>query len=251
MPIYEPDHVEYTVSSSYISIVLDGGGSLPAYLAHPHLGLRFPGVALLHDWWGLTDMMRRLAHLFAQMGYYCIVPDLFKGQQATTPQQAMELVRDLGSDYGFDKIDSAMNVLENHHHTNGNVAAVGVGMGGSLAFEAAISRDDLEAAVAFGGFPDRCFGRFPRANTPILAFYGVHEPHITPKAIGRLRAELARNPIGHRVEIVDQMGHEFFAHGMTDQQRLRSRMVLKDTLNFLDGLLVKPQLPAYHRRQRY
>lgn len=251
MPIYEPDHVEYDVSSSYIHIVLDSGDKLPAYLAHPHLGLKFPGVALLHDWWGLTHMMRRLAHLFAQMGYYCIVPDLFDGQQANTPQGAIELVQRLGDDYGFHKIDNALGVLENHHHTNGYVAAVGVGMGGSLAFQSAIQRDDLEAAVAFGGFPDRFFGSFTRANTPILAFYGANEPHITPAAIRKLRDELGRNPIGHRVEIVDQIGHEFFTGDLTPEQRIRSRDVLKETLDFLDQLLLKPETPAHRRKQVY
>lgn len=251
MPIYEPDHVEYDVSSSYIHIVLDSGDKLPAYLAHPHLGLKFPGVALLHDWWGLTRMMRRLAHLFAQMGYYCIVPDLFDGQQANTPQGAIELVQRLGDDYGFHKIDNALGVLENHHHTNGYVAAVGVGMGGSLAFQSAIQRDDLEAAVAFGGFPDRFFGSFTRANTPILAFYGANEPHITPAAIRKLRDELGRNPIGHRVEIVDQIGHEFFTGDLTPEQRIRSRDVLKETLDFLDQLLLKPETSAHRRKQVY
>ncbi len=251
MPIYEPDHVEYHVTSSYIQIVIGDGEQLPAYLAHPHVGMKFPGVALLHDWWGLTEMTRRLAHLFAQMGYYCIVPDLFNGRKAHTPNEAIELVQTLGEDYGFQKIDHAIGVLEHHHHSNGCVAAVGIGMGGSLAFESAIARDDLEAAVAFSGFPDRYFGRFAQSNTPILAFYGANEPHVYPAAIHKLRAELGQNPIGHRVEIVDQIGHEFFSHDLTPEQKIRSRDVLKQTLDFLDALLIQPDTSKVRSRQVY
>lgn len=243
MPIYEPDHVEYATNNSYIQIVLDGGDQLPAYLAHPALGGRYPGVVLIHDWWGLNDMVRRLGNLFAQMGYYVIVPDLFKGKTASSAREAMTLVESLGEHGGYPLIHSALGVLENHHQCNANVAAIGIGMGGSLAFEAAITRDDLEAAVAYAGFPQRCFGRFADAKATILAFYGEDEPHITPTMINKLRGELAASPLQHRVQIAPGIGHEFFSHSLSQSQRQISRDVLKDTLDFLDNLLAGPTHP--------
>jgi carboxymethylenebutenolidase len=176
------------------------------------------------------------------MGYYVVVPDLFNGQIAHTPQEAMELVRSLGAE-GFPRIDAALSVLEKHNSTNSDVAAVGVGMGGSLAFEAAIVRDDLEAAVAFSGFPQRYFGRFKEANTPILAFYGQHEPHVPPVVIDQLRRELASSPLGnkHQVIVVDDIAHDFFGDGISD--RSPTREALTETFNFLDTYLQGPTRP--------
>ena len=117
--------------------------------------------------------------------------------------------------------------------------------GGSLAFEAAIRRDDLEAVVAYAGFPHRCFGSFHESNTPIYALYGEDEPHIKHSVIKRLENELSTTPrkIDHRVEIVPGLGHEFFSDSLTQPQRYRSRNVLRDTFAFLDIHLERPIRP--------
>jgi carboxymethylenebutenolidase len=241
MPIYDPDHVEYAINSGHVKIVMDGGKPVPAYWAHPLLGSKFPGVVLIHDWWGLTDIVQLLANLLAQSGHYVMVPDLFDGQTTASPQQAIKLVEGLEQN-GYPRVHHALHVLENHHHCNRSVAAVGLGMGGSLAFEAAIVRDDLEAAVAYGGFPQRYLGRFKDANTPIFAFYGEDEPHISAKVIQRLSDELAASPhqLPHQVKIVPDLGHEFFVKTFDDIRRQRSREVLKETLVFLDAHLEGP-----------
>lgn len=235
MPLYEPDHIEYRINTGHIQIVLDDGSKLPAYWAHPLLGRKFPGVAVIHDWWGLTDIMRRLGNLFAQMGHYVIIPDLFDGRVARTPQQAIQLVEGL-QDNGYDRVNDALSVLENHHQCNRTVAAVGVGMGGSLAFEAAIKRADLEAAVAYGGFPHRYFGQFQDAHAPIHAFYGEQEPHITPSVIDKLRKELASSKKGldHHVTVIPGLAHNIFSDTLTDAQKHQSRIALKETFAFLD-----------------
>jgi len=241
MPIYDPDHVEYSINSGHVQIIMDDGKQLPAYWAHPQFGRKFPGAVIIHDWWGLTAMVRRMANLFAQMGHYVMVPDLFDGLEASTPREAMRLVEALG-DKGYARIDTALNVLETHHQCNASVAAVGIGMGGTLAFQAAIERDDLEATVAYAGFPGKYFGQFEKSNTPIYAFYGSQEPHIPAKSIQRLGTELGqtKHDISHRVEIIPTIAHEFFSESLSAEQKEHSRAVLKKTFAFLDENLDGP-----------
>lgn len=245
MPIYEPDHVEYSITSGMIRISMDDGRQLPAYWAHPSLGSKFPGVALIHDWWGMTDMIRRIGNLFAQMGHYVIIPDLFDGRVITTPAEAVEVFEET-KDRNYKRVDDALSVLENHHHCNKSVAVVGAGMGGSLAFEAAINRDDLEAAVAFSGFPHRYIGDFPKANTPICAFFGENEPHIDASAIRKMRDDLVNSELKlpHEIHIIPEIAHEFFSESLTESQRARSRHVLKETLDFLDKHLEAAARPG-------
>lgn len=236
MPIYDPDHVEYTIATGHVKIVLDDGSQLPAYWAHPAIGRKFPGIAVIHDWWGMTEMIRRIGNLFAQMGHYVIIPDLFNGQIATNPHEAIVLVEGL-QDRGFALVNDALTVLENHHQCNRSVAAVGVGMGGSLAFEAAIKREDLEAAVAFGGFPHRYLGQFTAANTPICAFYGQHEPHITPAVIRKLLKEFERTGLPHQVHVIPGLGHDIFSDSFSDEEKKHSRTAIKLMFDFLDSHL--------------
>lgn len=242
MPIYDPNHVEYAINSGFIQIVMDKGRQQPAYYAAPRLGRLFPAVALIHDWWGLTPIIRRLANHFAQTGYYVIVPDLFEGQRADSPRRAMELVEALGEERGMMRVSSALNVVEHHNHSNGQVACIGIGLGGSFAFNAAINRDDLEASVAFGGFPQAYLGRFKNCNTPILALYGSEEPHIQPKTIEKLKRELAESMLGdqHEVSVIDGIGHTFFAEDLSEDERNQGRLALGKTMDFLQTHLKGP-----------
>jgi carboxymethylenebutenolidase len=209
MPVYEPENVEYAIVNGHVRIVTDDGAQLPAYLAYPDTSGTFPAVALVHDWWGITTTERRLANLFAQLGYYVIIPDMFHGQTAADPRHAMKLVEQL-SNQGYTYVDTALRTMEQHVRVNREVAVVGLGMGGSLAYEAALTRDDLEAAVACYGFPQRYFGRFAEAKAPILALYGSSDPFVYGPVVARLKRELSKSPLPHEVAMLDGMGRDFF-----------------------------------------
>lgn len=249
MPIYEPDHVEYVIAHANMRIVMDDGEQLMGYWAYPDFGGKFPGIVLIHDWWGITDLERRLANLFAQLGYYVIVPDLFKGKVARTPQEAMQLVGELGSD-GYRIANGALEALEHHVRCNQSVAAVGLGMGGSLAFEAALTRDDLEAAVSFYGFPNRYLKRLKAAKTPILAVYGDGEPYVSRETIGQLRDVLEVSPLRHEVNIIENTARDFFNTARTAKTQQTSKIVWTQMLGFLDRYLEPPSSTAGKQPRR-
>jgi carboxymethylenebutenolidase len=239
---YESNRAEYGFTSGHIQIVMQDGKQLPAYWAHPNTGRMFPAVALIHDWWGITPDVRRIAHRFAQVGYYVIVPDLFDGQVASTPQRAIELVTALG-DNGYPRVDAALTALETHHNTNRDVAVVGIGMGGSLAYEAAIIRKDMEAAVAYYGFPQRYFGKLKDIRVPLLAIYGQQEQYVTAADINRTRRELDANPkkLAHEVLVLPDVGHDFLADSADDSAHAQAQIALDMTFNFLEKYLKGPQ----------
>jgi carboxymethylenebutenolidase len=242
MPIYEPKHIEYNIASSLISVNMDHGEQFPAYWAYPQLGGKYPAVALLHDWWGLTDMVRRLGNLLAQSGYFVIVPDLFDGHIAVNPKDAIVMVESLGEKNGMERIRAAIDVVEHHHQTNRYTAVVGLGMGGSFAFDMAVSRTDIEAVIALAGFPQRNLGRFMACNVPVLAMYGGEEPHVKAPVIERLRKELAQSPAAaqHEVAVVDGLGHDFFSEAFDDTLKNQSRIALDHMLRFLKKHLMPP-----------
>lgn len=242
MPIYDKDHMEYSINSGQITIVLDDGSKLPAYWSHPQLGTRFAGIALLHDWWGVNHTIRMLADFFAQMGYYVIVPDLYDGEVAKTPKEAMALLEKY-QETRFMKANTTLAVLEQHHLCNASVAAVGVGMGGTLAFEAAIKRDDLEAAVAFAGFPQSYLGKFSKSNTPIFALYGSEEPHVKPVVVKAMMDEFDKTDLKdqHHVLVVDKIGREFFDENASPESRDNARKAMSQVLKFLEDHLEQPK----------
>ncbi len=246
MPIYNADHVEYHVTNGHIQIAMEDGTMVPAYWAHPSMGTKFPGVVLIHDWWGVTPLIRRMTTLLAQVGHYVIAPDFYDGKVAQTHSDALKLLDSLG-DSAYKRADTALSVLENHHNCNGDVAMVGMGMGGSLAFEAAITRTDLEAAIAYGGFPQRYQGHFERANTPILAIYGADDQFISDDLIAHLQDELAATPLNdqHQVVMLADCKHEIFSEETAEATRMEAWHM---TLDFLDDRLQGPSHPPDRKK---
>lgn len=242
MSLYDSTQLEYNIVSGHIQMVMDDGKQLPAYWAHPTTGSNYPAIALIHDWWGLTPIMRYYVHQFAQAGYYVIAPDLFDGKLAHTPVEAMALIQALG-DGGYLRVDTALRVLERHHQTTAEVAAVGIGMGGSLALEAAIVRTDLEAAVCCYGFPQRYLGRFQSVKAPVLAIYGTHEPHIKPKVVKRMEEELQSSPLHdkHELLLIQGAGHDFMRENPTAEQRTFAQQAWQHTMAFLHKHMSRPR----------
>ncbi len=240
MSIYDAHHMEFTITSSHITIMTDDGIQVPAFLAHPQLGQKFSGVVLIHDWWGVNQDIRQLSNFLAQMGYYVIVPDLFLGKVTTSARQAMELYKQHAPNI-FAKVNASLAVIENHHQCNEKVAAIGIGMGGSMAFEAAIKRDDLEAAIAFGGFPQRYLKDFPQSNTPILAFFGSDDPFIKPSVIKKMKSILEATDLKdeHEVRIVQNIAHDFFKQSMSSAHERAVRNEIDYCLDFLEEKIGK------------
>ena len=238
MPIHNSNRVEFAIDSGYIEIVTDSGKKVPAYWAHPRIGHHFSGICLLHDWWGMDNVSRMLANFFAQMGYYVIEPDLYGGRTANTPQQAMRLLEETAATR-YSGVNATLSVLESHHRINTSVGAVGIGMGGTLAYEAAIKRDDLEAAVSYAGFPQHFLGQFAKSNTPILAIYGSEEPYTKPRVIRHFKHELAQTDLKdqHQVVIIEGGDHQLFSLEKDPTKQAISKTAINHTLSFLEQYL--------------
>jgi carboxymethylenebutenolidase len=209
MPVYEPKGVEYAIISGHVTVMLEDGSQIPAYWSHPNIGGVFPSLALIHDWWGIRPVERRLAQTLAQSGYYVIVPDLFNGKTANDATEAIQLVESLGT-RGYSGVHAALEAMENHQRSNHQVAAIGLGMGGSLAYEAAIKRSDLEAAVSFYGFPQRYLGQLRHAHAHILAVYGSEEPYTKANVLKKLAEELRESPNENELHILKGASRDFF-----------------------------------------
>ncbi len=189
--MYETRLVQHRITSGFINIVADTH-YLPAYWAHPELGGVFPGLVLIHEWWGLTAQIRRQVRRFAELGFYVIAPDLFNRKTARTADEGLALQQQLG-EAGPPRVAAALRALETHHRFNGHIAVVGWQLGGELAYHAALHRTDLNAAVVFYGKPDDYLMLMPAAETPILAFYGEKDQTVSPDMIEHVRAALSKS----------------------------------------------------------
>jgi carboxymethylenebutenolidase len=206
--MYETRLVQHQITSGFINIVADDH-YLPAFWAHPAIGGVFPGLVLIHGWWGLTAHVRTQVRRFAELGFYVIAPDLFDGQTATTDEQGALLQKQLG-EAGPSRVNAAVSALETHNRVNGKMGVVGWQMGGELAYHAAMHRRDLKAVIVFEGKPDDYLIMMPADETPILAFYGGQDPNISLEMIERVRKALAQSPGKGEIVVYPEASSGFF-----------------------------------------
>ncbi|MCP9471346.1 MAG: dienelactone hydrolase family protein [Nitrospira sp.] len=115
----------------------------------------YPGVVLLHDWWGLTGQMKDLGARLACEGYMVIVPNLYGrlgGMVTANDDVAATLSERLDQSLALTDINSCCEYLNTRTIAKRNEhAVVGYGMGGSFALRFAWHRKRLRAAVSYYG----------------------------------------------------------------------------------------------------
>lgn len=240
------DRIEYPVNSGFIQIVA-AGHMLPAFWAHPDTGGTYPGIALLHDHWGLTAQTRHTVHRLAQAGYYVIAPSLFDGQQAETPAHAAQLADHLG-EAGPPYAAAAIGALQTHNHCNGDVAVLGFGMGGTLAYHMAAHRDDIKAVITLNGQSARYKLLLATDDTPLLEFFGGQAGILDEAALAQRQQQAAAQP-DRTIIIYPQVGRHFTDETQPDYDATAADDAWKKFMNFLGRTLDRPShAPGIHHK---
>ena len=115
----------------------------------------YPGVVLLHEWWGLNSQIKDLGARLACEGYGVIIPNLYGriGGMVTGNQEVAEaLMGKLNESLALQDINSCCEFLNTRQFIKRNIhGVVGFGMGGTLAMKFACQRKRLRAAVSYYG----------------------------------------------------------------------------------------------------
>jgi len=110
-----------------------------------------PGVLILHSFWGLTSSVKNLADSLADRGYTVLAPDINFGELPESEQDALNHLGDASPDRLASLVVSSAKLLH-ERSTEGPIAIVGFGMGGSLGLWASVRLFELVAgAVSFYG----------------------------------------------------------------------------------------------------
>lgn len=110
-----------------------------------------PGVLLLHSFWGLTPAVKGIADSLAEEGFTVLAPDINFGELPESEQEALQHLGAASPDRLASMVLTSLELLH-EKSSEGPVAIVGFGMGGSLALWASVRLSDrVGAAVSFYG----------------------------------------------------------------------------------------------------
>lgn len=181
-------------------------GATTAYVAHPD-GDATAVVLLIQEWWGINDHIRDIAGRYANEGYICVAPDLFRGKLAKDSTEAAQLMQALAIEDGLEIIRAAIVEIKRTHNVQ-KFGITGFCMGGTFALRAACEISELSAAAPFyGDIPGEDV--LKKLQVPTLFIAGKRDAWINPEKVNGLIEAARKHHLP--VEVVSyDADHAFF-----------------------------------------
>ena len=160
------------------------GGATTAYVDRPPTESA-RSVILIQEWWGINQHIRDLAGRYADAGYNCIAPDLYRGRVARDAEEASAMMHALAIDDGMETIVKAIEAAKATYGFH-QFAITGYCMGGTFALRAACDMAELKAAAPFyGDIPEE--NVLKKLRVPTLFIAGKRDAWINPEKVNGLQ----------------------------------------------------------------
>ena len=203
MTIKEPAYVDLATPS----------GPMRTAVFRPTAPGRYPGLLLYSEIFQITAPIRRTAALCAGHGFVVAVPEIYHefepagtvlayDQAGADRGNFLKTAKELAS-YDADA-RAVLACLKTHEACTGRLGAMGICIGGHLAFRAAMNPEVLAAVCFYAtdihkrglgqGMNDNSLDRIPEIKGELLMLWGRQDPHVPLE--GRLKVHAALNTAG-------------------------------------------------------
>jgi len=214
------------------------GRTISAYLAVPEHGSG-PGVLVLHAWWGLTGVFKRVCDRLAQAGFVALAPDLYHGKTTEAVEEAQALVEALDQDVERVRGDivGAVQVLRQHEATHlaggrGKLAIVGFSLGGAYALDLSVTQaEEIAAVVTF--YASYSGLDYSGSKAAYLCHFAEDDPFEPAESVAKMEQEL--QAAGRPVTVYTYPGtkHWFFEENRPEYDAQAARLAWQRTIEFL------------------
>ncbi|MCB9359324.1 dienelactone hydrolase family protein [Candidatus Woesearchaeota archaeon] len=180
------------------------------YLVKPAGEGPFPGVIMIHEWWGLNENVKSMAHQLAAQGYVVYAIDLYDGNVADTADQAMKLVTVAREDQNAttQKLVDAAEYLKGRDDV-GKIGSMGWCFGGGQSLQLALSGEKLDATVIYYGSLTDDKDELQKINWPVLGVFGSEDQGIPPESVMAFESALDDLSIKNDITIYEGANHAF------------------------------------------
>jgi carboxymethylenebutenolidase len=184
-------------------------GPMRTAIFRPAAEGRYPGLILFSEIFQITGPIRRTAAFFAGHGYVVAVPEVYHelepsgavlpyDQAGADKGNADKYAKELSS-YDADA-RAALDHLKSRSDCTGKLGAVGICLGGHLAFRAAMNADvfatacfyatDIHCGTLGKGKNDNSLERATEIRGELLHIWGRQDPHVPLEGRNKVKARL-------------------------------------------------------------
>lgn len=222
----------YGNSSGYIvSPLIDNGSNTTSQL--------LPAVVMIHEWWGLNENIKDMANELAKQGYVVLAADMYSGQVATTPDQAMQLVGSVTENpsEAIANLQAAVRYLGSLENVNSSrIASLGWCFGGGQSLQLALNTEaenPLAATVLYYGDPVIDEQELTKIKWPVLGIFGDQDESIPVENVTKFEQALNSTGIPNEIYIYEGVGHAFANPSGDNYAPEETRDAWEKTLAFL------------------
>lgn len=192
----------------------EDGTTLYGYLAQPEGEGPFPGVLMVHEWWGLNAEITEMADALAAEGYVVLAPDTYRGPATQQVPRAIFLRLSVPED----RVDADMQAAFDYLASQETVAAEQIGVmgfcyGGGVALRHGVNNPQIAATINLYGdtiLDPTQFGALLNDEAgPVLGIFGEADQQIPVSEVEAFEDALAAADIAHTVTIYPEMPHAF------------------------------------------
>jgi carboxymethylenebutenolidase len=172
-------------------------GPMRATVSRPAAPGKYPGIVLFSEIFQITGPISRTAAQVASQGFVVVTPEIYhEFEPAGTVLKYDETGADRGNTLKTTKPVSAydtdaraaLDFLASYEHCTGKLGAMGICIGGHLAFRAAMNKDVLAATCFYAtdihkrglgeGMHDNTLDRIHEIQGELLMVFGRQDPHV-------------------------------------------------------------------------
>ena len=186
-------------------------GTIPGYLVKPLGSAPWPGVIVVHEWWGLDPQTESIADRLAKAGYLAFAPDLYHGELAKLGdgEKASQLVQKYAPT-APDDLCKVYDALKSHPDCTGKVGSVGFCFGGRMSLGLGINRPLDAICTFYGGGMQQLFDQLGSLKSPVLGLFGDKDVSIPVGTVEQFDRLLGEIGVHHEVIVYPDSGHAFF-----------------------------------------
>jgi carboxymethylenebutenolidase len=176
------------------------------YFVRPESEGTYPGVVMIHEWWGLNENIKQMAKQLAAEGYQVLAVDLH-GEVATTSERARELTGALDQDEALENLRAATAFLRDRGAEK--VASLGWCFGGGQSMQLSLSGEPLDATVIYYGSLVTDQAELEKIQWPVLGVFGAEDQSIPVETVTAFDAALDAAGVQNDIHVYPGVGHAF------------------------------------------
>jgi len=222
----------YEVQTENVSYFENSKG----YLAKPSADGEYPGVIMIHEFWGLNDNVKQMAEKLASHGYVVFAVDLYDGKVGTTTDEARQLRSSFEQSQWTENMNTAVSYVEDNYSPT-NMGSIGWCFGGGQSLNLALNNEDMDATVIYYGQLVTDTEELSKIDWPVLGIFAELDNGIPPETVNEFEFALNEVGIENDITIYPGVNHAFANPSGDRYAPQESKDAWQKTLSFFEDNL--------------